>query len=289
VIAAVVLTFDASEGMLEACLGALRQHSPQVRVTLVDNGIGSRRLDAADREHVDVVETGSNLGFAGGMNAGIRRVLGAGAQAVVVMNDDVVVQAGWLDPLVAELDRDPTIGAVQPMLLFPTEPPTVNSLGVQLGHDGAGTDVGAGLPEDQAPTDATDIELFTGGAVLLRASFLDDVGLFDERYFMYYEDVDLSLRGQARGWTYRCVPGSRVVHQGGATVARAGHRGTYYRERNRLWILVRYRPLGDVARGFWLSARRLRWAPRAVHARALLAGTAAVPRLAMARARQPRG
>jgi hypothetical protein len=60
----------------------------------------------------------------------------------------------------------------------------------------------------------------------------------------------------------------------------------YHRERNRLWILFRYRPGADVARGVWLSVRRLRWPPRRAHARALLAGFGAVPRLLLARRRQ---
>jgi GT2 family glycosyltransferase len=287
VIAVVVLTFDARPGMLEACLGALRTHSPEgTNIILVDNGRGARQLADAARDGVDVVETGSNLGFAGGMNVGLRRALATGVDGVVVMNDDVVVQPGWLEPLVAELAHDPRIGAVQPTLLFPTDPPTVNSTGVQLGRDGAGTDIGMGRPEPAVAGDAHDIELFTGGAVLLRATFLDDVGLFDERYFMYYEDVDLGLRGRRRGWRYRCVPAARVVHEGGATVARTGDRGAFHRERNRLWILFAYRPLPDVVRGVWLSVRRLRWPPRAVHARALLAGLAAAPRLLRARRRQ---
>jgi GT2 family glycosyltransferase len=287
VIAVVVLTYDARPGMLTACLDALREHAPErTHVILVDNGRGARLLDDGARHGIDVVETGRNLGFAGGMNVGIRRALAARADGVFVMNDDVVVQAGWLDPLVAELERDPRVGAAQPMLVFPTEPPAVNSMGVQLGRDGAGTDIAMGVAESQARRDVHDIDLFTGGAVLLRSSFLDDVGLFDERFFMYYEDVDLALRGQQRGWRFRCVPSSRVVHEGGATIARTGHRGAYHRERNRLWILFGYRPWPDVARGVWLSIRRLRWSPRLVHARALLAGFAAAPRLLLARARQ---
>jgi GT2 family glycosyltransferase len=287
VIAVVVLTYDARPGMLDACLRALREHAPVgTSVILVDNGRGARQLDESTRADVDVIETGHNLGFAGGMNVGIRRALATGADGVFVMNDDVLVQQGWLEPLVAELGHDPRVGAVQPMLVFPTEPPTVNSMGVHLGRDGAGTDAGMGVLEADARRDAHDIELFTGGAVLIRAAFLDDVGLFDERYFMYYEDVDLGLRGQRRGWRYRCVPSSTVVHEGGATVARSSDRGAYHRERNRLWILFRYRRLPDIGRGVWLSVRRLRWPPRLVHARALLAALAAAPRLLLARRRQ---
>ena len=81
---------------------------------------------------------------------------------------------------------------------------------------------------------------------------------------MYYEDVDLSLRGAERGWEYRCIPASRVVHEGGVSASHESVRlrTTHLRERNRLWVALRFRPLDVAARALWLSVRRLRWAPR---------------------------
>ena len=117
-------------------------------------------------------------------------------------------------------------------------------------------------------------------------AMLDDVGLFDERYFLYYEDVDLALRAAEHGWLSRVAPASRVHHRGSASMGGIGNLAVRLRERNRLWVLVRHRPLSDIARGVWLSARRLRWPPRTVHLRALLAGVGGAPRLAWARFRQ---
>jgi N-acetylglucosaminyl-diphospho-decaprenol L-rhamnosyltransferase len=285
VIAVVVLTFDAPAGMLEACLSALAQQgSGDLPVILIDNGHAAASLPAQVLEPVDLVQTGQNLGFAGGMNVGLRRALAAGATAVVIMNDDVEVQPGWLDPLVRRMDSDDSIGAVQPKLVYPGVPRRINSMGVRLGRDGAGVDLRIGDVDDDAVAER--IDLFTGGAVLLNARFLREVGMFDERFFMYYEDVDLGLRGHAAGWTYWCEPASCVLHHGGATASRVGERTAYLRERNRLWILFRHRPTGDIARGVWLSIRRLRWAPRAVHRRALIAGLAGAPALVVVRWRQ---
>jgi N-acetylglucosaminyl-diphospho-decaprenol L-rhamnosyltransferase len=289
VIAAVVLTFAAPDGMLEACVWALRTHGPDdLTIVIVDNGRAASSLPAAVRAGVEIIETGRNLGYAGGMNVGIERALQAGATSIALLNDDVVVQPGWLDPLLAELERDPAVGGVQPKLVYPGLPRRVNSLGVTLGPDGAGTDVGIGELDDDRALEPRDIELFTGGAVLLRAEFLRQVGLFDKRYFMYYEDVDLGLRGRAAGWRYRCAPTSWVEHRGGATVAAVGRRTAFLRERNRLWILFGYRPGADIARGLWLSIRRLRFTPRRVHFAALCAGCAAAPRLVMRRRPVPR-
>jgi GT2 family glycosyltransferase len=280
VIAVVVLTFDAPSGMLDDCLRSLRVHdTADMTVIVVDNGRATRQLSDDLRARIEIIETGSNLGYAGGMNVGIERALAIGADEIVLLNDDVVVQPGWAQPLQAELQSDAAVGAVQPKLVYPGLPRRINSLGVQLGRDGAGTDVGMGDLDDDSEVEPRDIELFTGGAVMLRAGFLRQVGLFDERYFLYYEDVDLGLRGRRMGWQYRCAPASCVEHRGGATAATVGERTTFLRERNRLWILFGYRPGADIARGLWLSIRRLRFTPRRVHLAALCAGCAAAPRL----------
>lgn len=283
-IAAVVLTFDAAEGMLEACVESVLAGGDIDQLVVVDNGTkAGARLAAAG---CTVVTTGSNLGYAGGVNVGLRWALDRGAAHIAVLNDDVMVEQGWLRPVLDEFAALPAVGAVQPKLLFDrSDPPTVNSVGVELGRDGAGRDIGHGEVDGPAFAETGDIQIFTGGAVVFAAPFLRDLGCFDERFFLYYEDVDLALRGAARGWRYRCVPASRVWHRGSATTEAAGHLATYLRERNRLWILIRHRPLGHVATGLWLSIRRLRWPPRAVHARALLTGLAAAPRLVFARLR----
>ncbi len=290
--AAVVLTFSAPADMLEACVDSLLAAQGIDRVIVVDNGtLASSRL-ATDRRRtlqVELIVTGANLGYAGGMNIGIARALDAGADHVVLLNDDVVVDRGFVTPLVVEMANGTSIGAVQPKLLFATQgPPIINSVGVELGRDGAGRDIGIGEPDGPSFEETREIGLFTGGAVLLRAEFLRTVGRFDERYFLYYEDVDLGLRGRRAGWTYRCVPASVVRHRGSASTSSAevANRVTFLRERNRLWILLRYRPFGDVVRGVWLSVRRLRHPPRRVHARALAAGLGSVPRLMVARVRR---
>ena len=135
---------------------------------------------------------------------------------------------------------------------------------------------------------ASDLEFFTGGAVAFSAEFLDATGGFDERWFLYYEDVDLARRGAELGWRYRLVPAAVVEHHGGVTTGAMAARTRYLQERNRLWSAVRHEPPSTVARAFWLSLRRLRHEPRGVHARALAAGLAGAPRRVIERARTRR-
>jgi N-acetylglucosaminyl-diphospho-decaprenol L-rhamnosyltransferase len=272
VTAVVITTYSVAREILDRCVRAVLVDGDADMVIVVDNG-GRAELAADLLERVELIRAEHNGGFGAAANLGIRRAASAGAGAIAILNDDVEVEAGWLGPLHAALSAGVRVGAVQPKLLMTaTDPPLVNSVGVMLDRFGAGVDIGNGQLDAAMFGGVSTIELFTGGAVLFDAAFLDEVGIFDERMFMYYEDVDLARRGAELGWVYRCEPASRVWHQGGMSAGAAGVQMRFYIERNRLWCLFRYAPPRMVLAGVWLSVRRLRWSPRREHARALAAG-----------------
>ena len=286
-LAAVVVTHSAPPGTLASCLTALAAAGDVERVIVVDNGAaGTLDVAAVDAAGplVELVRV-ANRGYGAAANVGFGLALGAGATHVALLNDDVIVRPGWATRLSAELaDRD--VGAAQPKLLIAgTHPPRINSLGVTIGPDGAGTDVGFGTL-DVVGAGASDIELFTGGAVMFSRPFLEATGGFDERWFLYYEDTDLAARGRALGWRYRLAPASVVEHAGGVTTSRSGRRTRFLQERNRLRHAFRHCDASTIVRAVWLSIRRLRHPPRGVHVRALLAGLAGAPRQLWRRARR---
>jgi N-acetylglucosaminyl-diphospho-decaprenol L-rhamnosyltransferase len=284
VVVVVIVTFSAPSAMLDACVASVLAAGDADRVIVVDNG-GRAMVEST----VELVRPQRNLGFGGGANAGFRRAIELGATHVALLNDDVEVEPGWLGPLIAALEAEPTVGAAQPKLLVAgSQPPRVNSVGVAVGRDAAGTDIGYGAADGPRFAQARAIESFTGGAVLFRSSYLDATHGFDESYFLYYEDVDLARRGARLGWTYRCAPASVVSHQVSASTAQLGDRARYFQERNRLRFAFRYGDLAMVCRALWLSIRRLRWTPRLVHARALAAGLTLAPAALVARRRTRR-
>jgi N-acetylglucosaminyl-diphospho-decaprenol L-rhamnosyltransferase len=278
----VVLTFDPPDGVLEACLASVDSAGGAAVHIVVDNGVRATNVPAG----WSVLRPGTNLGYAGGMNLGVRAAAAEGAAFVVVLNDDIEVDPGWLAPLVGETS-DPDVAAVQPVLLF-RSPASINSLGVRIGSDGAGTDIGRGRDLAEIPGEPHDIELFTGGAVLLRVDAWRAVGGFDERYFLYYEDVDLGRRLTAVGWRFRLAPTSVVHHLGSATADHAGTLVVRLRERNRLWNALRNEAPRTIAGALWLSVRRLRHPPRRVHLHGFVTGIAAAPRLIACRLRARR-
>jgi GT2 family glycosyltransferase len=117
----------------------------------------------------------------------------------------------------------------------------VNSIGTDTTPDGYGVDIGS-LEEDRGQYEhERDIPGWYGGAVLLRTGYLADVGTLDERLFLYYEDLELSIRGREAGWRYRYVPASVVRHRHAATSSRRWRDTAFYTERNRLLVVARHR------------------------------------------------
>lgn len=128
---------------------------------------------------------------------------------------------------------------------FPVSGKTVdviNNTGSIVFSDGAGADRGFLQRDDGQFETPQDVFAWCGGSVLFRPAYLDDVGLFDERFFLYYEDTDLSWRGQARGWTYRYVPTSVLRHKHAATSNAGSAFFSYYVERNRLLMILKNAP-----------------------------------------------
>ncbi|MDX6214605.1 MAG: hypothetical protein QOG99_189 [Frankiales bacterium] len=213
--------------LLPACLDAVLPEGAPVLV--VDNAStdGTTGLLASDYPQVQVVRNDDNLGFAGGVAKGLEHVT---TPYVVLLNSDATVRPGWLADLLAPLD-DATVGAVTSKLLFPDG--SLQSAGGYLEPSGYGHDL------DTGGGDAAEVAYGCGAALALRMAAVREVGGMDPRYFLYYEDVDLSWRLWLAGHRVVFQPAAVVIHEhsattgGGATLLH-----TYYTERNRLATLV---------------------------------------------------
>ncbi len=130
----------------------------------------------------------------------------------------------------------------------------INNVGSIVLEDGSGADRGF-LERDEGQYDEpADVFAWCGGSVLFRPAYLADVGLFDERFFLYYEDTDLSWRGAARGWRYRYVPEAVARHVHAASTGEGSPVFQHYVARNRLLMLTKNAPAGFAARAVWRFA-----------------------------------
>jgi GT2 family glycosyltransferase len=268
-VATVVVVSWEGAHLLPACLESLRQQTVPHTVLVVDNGStdGTEELLAERFPEVVVVQTGANLGFSGGAQAGLDA---ATTPYVALLNNDAVADPGWLDALVRCLDAHPEAAAVTSrMLLQDTDPPLLNNTGVVL------LDTDYGADRDLRADAATRLEPdsvfgFSGGAALLRLAAVRAVGGFPRRFFLYYEDTDLSWRLRLAGWEIRYEPRAVVHHAHSATVDQASDRFAFFNERNRLLMLTRCAPAARALRAllrFLLTTASLtvsRWRGRAV-------------------------
>ena len=221
-----VLHWGAAADTL-ACLRSIAaSRFPARPLIVVDNGTGA--LAAADvavaAPGAELVRLDENRGYAGGNNAGIRRALDAGAAFVVLVNNDAIVDATCLDELVrVAVAAGARAGAVGAKVLSAAEPGRLWMAYGRLTYRAALVErVGAGEPDGPRYGVVRDADWVSGCVLLLTRPALEDVGLLDERFFAYHEDVDWCTSARARGWRILFAPAARVVHRGGASLAERG-------------------------------------------------------------------
>lgn len=262
---------------LPVCLAALcAQTYPRLEVILVDNGStdGSQEMVTEMYPEVRLLALEKNLGLTGGNNLGFRAAQG---QILISLNNDTEADDRFIESLVMALVEHPEAGmAAAKMLLFDRRD-TIHSAGDGYRVDGIPFNRGV-WEQDQGQYDEPGwIFGGCGGAVAYRREMLDEVGLFDESFFMYCEDVDLNWRSQLLGWRCWYTPQAVVYHKLSATGG--GPLASFYTGRNTLWVMAKNYPSpllrrygGAIARAQWRIARDAMRAWRGTGARARLRG-----------------
>jgi GT2 family glycosyltransferase len=212
----IILNWNA-RAYLPDCLAALFASSyPHFTVTLVDNQSSDESV-AYVRTHypqVNIIEAVANLGYAGGNNLGLRQT---NAPFAVLLNPDVYVNPGWLAEMIRPFHQNPRTGIVGCKLHYP-DSQTLQHGGGYLtlpravpGHYGLGE-------RDEGQWDQPrEVDYVIGAALALRRQMLDDIGLLDEDFFLYFEDVDLCYRARTAGYTVLYQPAATAVHVESAT------------------------------------------------------------------------
>lgn len=255
-IAVVILTWNNKHYTLD-CLRSLAEQTAPHTVYVVDNASSDDTVASITTEfpEVRIIANSDNLGFAGGNNVGLCVAFADGAETVLVLNNDTTLAPDALERLAEAAVTHPEAGILSPIILFAHSPHRVWFAGAVVNPwTGRSYHRHFNAPRSTIPADIQTIDRATGCAMLVTRACYNRIGGFDETFFMYYEDVDYSLRARDAGFRVLLVGTAFIYHHVSASAGNPkGSKAIYYGMRNGIVTMDRLRPLPSPV----ATARRL--------------------------------
>ena len=253
-----VLNWNNLSDTLECLESLTRSDYKHLDIWVVDNASREDPSLAVTNAYptARTLRNDTNLGYGGGNNVGLRAAIGTGAAYVLLLNNDVVVAPTAVSRLVAAAESDRRIGMATPVVFFYDRP-------AEIYWDGGFIDWNAGEAYHDSRRLASDgnvrsSEWLDGCSLFVRASAVRDIGLLDDRYFLYYEDADWSVRSGRRGWRNVVVLDAHVWHKvSRSTGGKANPVVRYYYARNRYFFLRSHSAPGMSVAGQLTYAKQL--------------------------------
>lgn len=244
-VAVIVLNWNGKE-FLKTCLDSLQtQTFRNFKVILVDNGSSDNSAEFVRDNYpdVEVIAINKNCGFAKGNNIGIQAALkDDDVKYIALLSNDTKVEPDWLKELVKVAELDKQVGSCQPKMLSTGNPKIIDALGIAINKNGAAIQVGYGTEDTGQHNQVKEIFGPCAGSVLYKREMLMHVGLFDEDFFIYYEDVDLALRARLAGWRSMYVPKAVVYHEHSVAYGKASPVKMYFLGRNQYYYTIKNLP-----------------------------------------------
>lgn len=238
----VIPTLQGGES-LTRCVHALEaQTVADFEIVVVDNSGEQVARQALELAQVRIIENTENVGFGAAINLGAKN---SRAEYICALNDDAYPSSGWLGALCDAAESEPRVGMCASLILLSSDDGKVDSAGFGVYPDGTTKQVGHGEPASKYH-ERREALVPSGCAGLYRRSMLEEIGGFDDDYFLYGEDSDVGLRGRLAGWKCVFEPKAIVMHDYSVSAGRASYLKAYYVERNRIYTLLKLFPLTEV-------------------------------------------
>jgi hypothetical protein len=278
----VILNTNRREDTLQ-CLDSLRCNTyPNHKVIVLDNHSSDGSVPAIREAYPDVqiVNLEKNLGYAGNNNVGIEIAMKQGADWVFVLNEDIHLDAGCLAKLVEAGERDPQIGILGPLVYHHSEPTVIQSAGGMLGKHWQSIHLGKDEP-DQGQFDSPHlVEWISGCAILVRREAIEQAGMLDGSFFIYWEETEWCIRVSRAGWKIVNVPQAHIWHKGVQRNYEPKPSFIYYGTRNHLRTLQKHEAPLQAKFYVWTQYLRTitswsikpRWKNRREHRNAMVLG-----------------
>lgn len=240
----VILNWNGYQDTIACVESCLQSVYPAVRILIVDNGSSdnSETLLRQRFPNVEILQSGSNLGFAGGNNVGIRRALACGADYVWLLNNDTVIAPDALTELVKVAASAPRVGMAGSKILFHDEPDKIWFAGAFWTSDGANIHHrGFGERDVGQYDESCQVDALSGCSLLVKAELINSVGLLREDYFLYSEDTDWCRAAAELGFELSYAPAAKVWHKVSSSVGNSSSRQWYYYTRNACLFIERHK------------------------------------------------
>ena len=236
----IIINYYGKE-VLPGCLEALQRQTVKISsIIVVDNNSKDGSIESVKRDYpeVKVIELSENLGFARANNIALEQIQ---TKYVALLNNDAFVHSQWAAYLISALENNPDAGFAASKMLKDNNRRTIDRCGDGYSIAGAGVLRG----RNHRLSCFRKKEWVFGacaGAALYRTAMLKEIGIFDEDFFLIYEDVDLSFRAQLMGYKCVYVPKAIVYHKGSSTLVHDSFISVYYGHRNLEWVYIKNMP-----------------------------------------------
>jgi GT2 family glycosyltransferase len=213
---------------------------PAVEIFVVDNGSPDDSISSLALEfpEIELIMTGKNLGFAGGNNVALRRAKG---DFCLLINNDLEVTAGFLEPLVETLTKNARAGLASPKILYFERSELIQYAGATRisAFTGRGKKIGHLQPDNGQFDSVRNTDLGHGACLLISRRVINAIGLLPEEYFLYYEEHDFTEKAKSNGFEVYYVGTSKVYHKESISIGKNSPLKTFYQTRNRILYIKR--------------------------------------------------
>ena len=236
----IILNWNGKEDTIE-CLESLKHITyPNYEILLVDNGSTDGSVECFRERYpgMEIIETGENLGFAEGNNVGFRRAMDEGADYVLLLNNDTVVDPEFLGELVKVAEGDERIGIVGAINYYYDKPEKIWFCGGKINFWNAKVHgIGVNEMEKGQYDRIREVDYVAGSCFLIEKEVIKIVGILDHEYFAFWEETDLCVRAHKAGYKVVYVPKAKIWHKVSSTAKKISGLSEYYITRNRFLFM----------------------------------------------------